>query len=562
MEGSEGLTSSLVRLYARAADALPYGEIVVPAVIALVALTVLILSVGALFGGGKAAREAPRREPKPEPKPKKAPKAAKPKTVKAKKAKLEDVAKPIEDKSAPAAEPPTKDGVTIAPPEPEPEPEPEAEPEPDRASEDADEAEAEAEPDAEAEEPDEAEEPEEAADEDEPAEAVEDAAGAEPPALPSAPVGAAPPLAANRMTDTEDGPSKPPEEETEQGDLLSDDAAEKEPFRRVTVYYATDREKTDDEDRIRFGGENADALTYGTVEVSIPTTHKKGDLETPRWWKLEFKPDPAKHVAVLDVSIMETDPFFEAVKVEAANADPRSVFVFVHGFNTPFDDAARRTAQIHHDLEFAGAPLFYSWPSKGELTPFAYNQDAVMAERTAGRLAQFLQDLKDKSGAERIHLIAHSMGNRALTNALVRAVEKAAEGTDAAAFDQIILAAPDIDREVFLDLAKRMGKAGAQVTLYASARDQALKMSKTYHGYPRAGDCEGEPVIADGVATIDAGGVSTDVFSVHHDFYADEVSVLTDIRALMETGAAPDAREGLEPQELADGRKYWRFRVA
>jgi esterase/lipase superfamily enzyme len=45
----------------------------------------------------------------------------------------------------------------------------------------------------------------------------------------------------------------------------------------------------------------------------------------------------------------------------------KSAFIFVHGYNVTFEDAARRTAQMSYDLSFDGAPVFYSWPSQGSL---------------------------------------------------------------------------------------------------------------------------------------------------------------------------------------------------
>lgn len=51
----------------------------------------------------------------------------------------------------------------------------------------------------------------------------------------------------------------------------------------------------------------------------------------------------------------------------------RRAFIFVHGFNNSFEDAARRTAQIAFDVKFDGVPLFYSWPSKGKALDYVYD---------------------------------------------------------------------------------------------------------------------------------------------------------------------------------------------
>lgn len=94
----------------------------------------------------------------------------------------------------------------------------------------------------------------------------------------------------------------------------------------------------------------------------------------------------------------------------------RSALLFVHGFNVTFEDAARRTAQMAYDLAFEGAPVFYRWPS--QRTSPAYMFDEQNIEWAQADLKGFLEDFFTHSDAESIYLIAHSMGNRALTRAV------------------------------------------------------------------------------------------------------------------------------------------------
>ncbi len=97
------------------------------------------------------------------------------------------------------------------------------------------------------------------------------------------------------------------------------------------------------------------SMHYGFCDVSIPPTHTIGELESP----LIGREDEAQHVVLQRVDEQEEDQFFELVKAELSkrSTDDKSCFVFIHGFNVRFDDAARRTAQIHHDLKFSGVPL-------------------------------------------------------------------------------------------------------------------------------------------------------------------------------------------------------------
>jgi hypothetical protein len=80
--------------------------------------------------------------------------------------------------------------------------------------------------------------------------------------------------------------------------------------------------------------------------------------------------------------------------------------------------------------------------------------------------------------------------------------------------------------------------------------------SKSFAGYPRAGDTADGVTIAPGVDTIDASSVRTDF--VGHSYYADSDSVLGDLRDLILLGKRPDKRSRLAPAETDSGQ-YWVF---
>jgi esterase/lipase superfamily enzyme len=126
--------------------------------------------------------------------------------------------------------------------------------------------------------------------------------------------------------------------------------------------------------------------------------------------------------------------------------------LFVHGFNVNFVSAVLRTAQIAADLYFPGASLLFSWPSKASLSPLAYTHDEAQARWTLRDLGEFIELVAEESGATTIHLVAHSMGNRALTEALHRIGAATRRGT---IFNEIVLTAPDIDTDTFVQSSGR-----------------------------------------------------------------------------------------------------------
>ena len=157
-------------------------------------------------------------------------------------------------------------------------------------------------------------------------------------------------------------------------------------------------------------------LVRGVCSVTVPDTHQKGVVERPSLLKFEFKEDQQKHVVLTDVSELDIDDYYSQLQSSLAQSPDNDLLVFIHGFNVDFETAVRRTAQIAVDLPFRGVPICYSWPSQGSLV--GYTVDENNAAWTAFNLRQFLLEIAEKSGARSINVVAHSMGNRAMTAAL------------------------------------------------------------------------------------------------------------------------------------------------
>ena len=328
-------------------------------------------------------------------------------------------------------------------------------------------------------------------------------------------------------------------------------------YATVDVYFGTDRKPLPEPGSTsRYGPERGQSIQYGSVKVSIPRDHRMGELESPSIWKLEFKADPEKHVIVLDIKAMEASSYYRALSQAVRSAPTRSAFIFVHGYNTSFNDAARRTAQLSYDLGFRGAPVFYSWPSQGNPAKYPFDENNV--EWSTGNLERFLLGFAENSDAENIYLIAHSMGTRALTEAYASLIQK--NPAWKSRFKEIILAAPDIDAEIFKQrIAPAMAQGGIPITLYASSKDEALQYSKKFHGLPRAGDSGQAIVIVPGVESIDSSNVETDFLG--HSYYAEGVSVISDIFDLVHKRLRPRDRSRLMGVTAPTGR-YWQFKPA
>jgi esterase/lipase superfamily enzyme len=305
----------------------------------------------------------------------------------------------------------------------------------------------------------------------------------------------------------------------------------------------------------RYGTERGELRT-GVCRVSIPRTHQTGALEAPSILRLELKEDIKKHLVLQAVYPLAEEAFYSRMRARVGNSERRELFIFIHGYNVTFEDAARRTAQMHYDLDYQGAPIFYSWPSQGEL--FKYTFDETNIAWTTSHFKKFVLDVAAKSDARSINLIAHSMGNRALTTAL-KDISKELQG-DQKVFNQVVLAAPDIDAEIFKnDIAPAIQATCENITLYASSHDQALIASKLVHGYPRAGESGANLIVIPGIDTIDVSAVETNFLG--HSYYGDSDVILADVCNLL-TESKPPERRGWLTAASAGTMTYWVFQGA
>ncbi len=340
-----------------------------------------------------------------------------------------------------------------------------------------------------------------------------------------------------------------------------------EQFETVRVLYGTDRAKIENAKRVSFNDKRGKKLKLGTAVVTIPKqVHNEGEIERPfefnfLWIKYQAKEDPKKHFTIHKIGELGKDEFVSISKdiLSKSSRFKDQAFVFIHGYNVSFDAALYRTAQMAYDFGFDGVPYMYSWPSVGGLVSYEYDQNSSIQARPY--LREFLDIVTKESGAKEVHIIAHSMGNAPLMEVL-RDLRMQPEDKRISNINQIVLAAPDIDRDVFINLAKEIKGLGKGMTLYVSSNDLAMKASRTYSGSIRAGDIpENGPIVIEGLDTIDVTSLSTSMFSLNHSLYADSGKILTDITKLMLNRLRPPNKRTPELQQAdnADGTVFWRY---
>ena len=346
------------------------------------------------------------------------------------------------------------------------------------------------------------------------------------------------------------------------GSLDDDDPrrySAKDGYATVRVFYGTNRVASGKSKPAQFYGNRRGELDVGYVDVSIPETHKYGELESESRFSIYtyLLGDEAKkrrYVILQSVVPLDQEDYYAQLSSYIEDSPSNDVFVFIHGFNVTFEDAARRAAQLAYDLDFDGTPMVYSWPSKASAV--AYTVDEAVVRPSGRKLARLLDGIVHETGAERIHLVAHSMGNRALIEALQAYILRNGTEESLHAFDQIVFTAPDVDRDYFLETVDSVSSVARRVTLYASRNDLALKASRLLHGATRAGLAGGAIISHPAIDTIDVSGIDADILG--HSYFAANEGAIYDLFRLFWHGEPPPERCSMSEKETR-GARFWLF---
>lgn len=326
---------------------------------------------------------------------------------------------------------------------------------------------------------------------------------------------------------------------------ISDTESMKPPVR---TFYATDRSVTDAAEPAKKFGNLRGELSYGTCSVSIPPGHAIGKLEQ------SSDNDVREHIVLTGISPMNRQEFFRLLSDSATRSKDKGILFYIHGYNTSFEEAAMELSQLVSDLGFTGIPVMYSWPSEHSVG--GYDADQTTIEWSQKNIRDFLGEALQMTAPVKYYMLAHSMGNRALTRAVIEL--SGSMPKEIRRCKAILLAAPDIDSQIFLrDTGPSLVRTGVPITLYASCRDRALSLSKKLHSYPRAGFIEGCPLLVTGIETIDASAI--DCGFIGHSYYHESRQVISDLYYILNEGLRADKRFSLQPVDTGHGR-YWRLK--
>lgn len=215
--------------------------------------------------------------------------------------------------------------------------------------------------------------------------------------------------------------------------------------------------------------------------IGVPPGHEPGKVERPAFGS----EDPQKHFVVLSHRGLDETAFFSelASHISGRIGSNRDVLLYVHGFNVSYDEARFRLAQIADDGRFGGVAVLYTWPATGSLLDYGAAKENATTARDA--LSKLIHRLSEVPDVGRVHILAHSMGAWLAMEALR---ENAISGSPDlnGKLGDVMLAAPDIDLNVFRQQLARLDPS--HVSVLVSANDRALSISRSLAGdRPRLG---------------------------------------------------------------------------
>ena len=323
------------------------------------------------------------------------------------------------------------------------------------------------------------------------------------------------------------------------------------------VYFGTNRNPTGGEPPTNFGKRfSTDGLVnlrFGYADVENGKFDKNKLFVAPE--KLEV---PEDDLARGDLSKQKlgSQAVFDQIRKDMIKGEC-DLLVYIHGFDFSFKEAITRAAQIKEF--YAGKPMVvfvFTWPGDGSKFPFlAYASDRDDSKASGAALGRGLQKLAhylrnthpEEYCGQKLHIMAHSMGNYALRNA-VQAIRKSAGTNIRRLFDQVLLMAADEDSDAF-DVdhkLKPLTSMCKRVSVYINPDDLALVISDKTKGNPdRLG--AGGPLnswsLPDKVSVINCERIiSSKNDKTGHQYYRNNGLVMQDVIEVLngeETSAIP-----------------------
>ena len=255
-------------------------------------------------------------------------------------------------------------------------------------------------------------------------------------------------------------------------------------------FYVTNRRLGADDGPLeeRFGNERERVLKFGFFDTELEPTLGLGMIINPTDW---FQNE---EIQLKQVQSLDKSEFIAQLRQQVQASPLRSILINVNGFRERFPSALRKTAFLSHVLDINSPVLVFDWPGDQGSTPRGYRRAQRIAGESGAELAQTLGLIIRQVQPERLWLVANSMGGEVVVHAFSILYREADLADAEAEIEDVVLTAPDVDREEFNNQFKREIAALARnLTVYVSSNDRALLISRVLNRGRRLGEATLNP---------------------------------------------------------------------
>jgi esterase/lipase superfamily enzyme len=264
----------------------------------------------------------------------------------------------------------------------------------------------------------------------------------------------------------------------------------------LRLFYASNRvpkaEPAEDVPEQRLTSRRRPELELGSFDITVEPTLGLGMLVNPSDWLVN------EEIQLQAMRLLTRPAFVGELREQVLASAYRSLLVVVHGYRETFPSALRRTAFLGHVLDIDTPVLLFDWPGDQGASLSGYRRARQVATESGADLANLLSLVVEQVGPERIWLLANSLGAQVVVDAFHQLAADRAFADLQAEIENVVLTAPDVDRQEFDGRFRDEIKALADnMTVYVSSNDRALLISRLVNRGRRLGESTLDPRVPD-----------------------------------------------------------------
>ncbi len=263
------------------------------------------------------------------------------------------------------------------------------------------------------------------------------------------------------------------------------------------VYYATNRKRSKDLQKIFYGNEPSDMvsvglaligfggpdMTWADLDQASRSADRDEDVQLSIAGVIE-----AGHFSQDSPPVVSADPsnagwLIRDLNHSIAESRDHDVLVYVHGAKVNFYNACAFAAQLDHFMGRDMTSIAFSWPTRQDIFAYAFGSDRHRAKSSAVALASVLEALAEGSNARKIHVLCWSAGARVLTQTFLELRARYPDESEESLRQHFRIgtayfAAGDVPRDVFLEALPTIHALAERTVVTTSSHDEALITAK------------------------------------------------------------------------------------